>query len=209
MPNPKTSLAAVAASGTPVGRWTVREITLGLSAVLESIQSPLDTGKKPADIRGWIPTLYALTHTTAESERLLAAGGEESYVQAARVGGRDPNRRSPRARRRLHKQRRAVLRRGGHGRGRGRRGKRVRGDGWLIAVAATAAERYGWTWAEIKDGCPLAALLLMIRQPGPFRERDNAAISAEERELIDWMDDRGLEPGDDVSEFFKTRGGGG
>lgn len=47
----------------------------------------------------------------------------------------------------------------------------------------------------------------MLRQPGPFRERDNAAISAEERELIDWMDDRGLEPGDDVSEFFKTRGG--
>ena len=77
MPNPKTSLAAVAASGTPVGRWTVREITLGLSAVLESIQSPLDTGKKPAGIRGWIPTLYALTHTTAESERLLAAGGED------------------------------------------------------------------------------------------------------------------------------------
>lgn len=83
MPNPKTSLAAVAASGTPVGRWTVREITLGLSAVLESIQSPLDTGKKPAGIRGWIPTLYALTHTTAESERLLAAGGEEAYVKAA------------------------------------------------------------------------------------------------------------------------------
>ena len=82
MSNPKVSLAAITASGKKVGRWTVREITLGLSAVLESIESPLDTGIKPKGIRDWFATLFALTHTTPESERILA-DGIEAYRKAS------------------------------------------------------------------------------------------------------------------------------
>lgn len=82
MSNPKVALAAITASGRKVGKWTVREITLGLSAVLESIESPLDTGIKPKGIRDWLPTLFALTHSTAESE-LILADGLEAYRKAA------------------------------------------------------------------------------------------------------------------------------
>lgn len=74
MSNPKASLAAMTASGTPVGKWVVREITLGLSGVLETIESPLDTGKKPKSIKEMFATLYALTHTTPESEQILTKG---------------------------------------------------------------------------------------------------------------------------------------
>lgn len=73
----------------------------------------------------------------------------------------------------------------------------------MITVAAIVAERYGWTWPEIKDGCPLAALFLMIRQPGPFRDADTRNISTAERDLYDWMDAHGKQPGDDVSEYYE------
>jgi hypothetical protein len=75
----------------------------------------------------------------------------------------------------------------------------------MIAAAAGACERYGWTWAEVRNGCPLSVLLIMLRQPGPFRPADSRYITAGERELYEWMDERGLAPGDDVSEFYEEK----
>lgn len=74
MKNPKIALDAITASGTPAGRETVREITLGLASVLEKVESPLVTGKRPQHIIEWAPTLYAMTHTTADCEKLLING---------------------------------------------------------------------------------------------------------------------------------------
>ena len=84
MQNPKAALAAFNASkSVKVGPFDVREITLGLGGVLEQIGSPIFTGEKPKRVHGWIPTLYAMTHTTPESERLLAKG-VEAFNAAAR-----------------------------------------------------------------------------------------------------------------------------
>lgn len=82
MSNPKASLAALTASGTPVGQYVVREITLGLSSVLETIKSPLETGVAPKVIKDMFSTLYALTHSTPHSEQILAKG-VPAYNKAA------------------------------------------------------------------------------------------------------------------------------
>ena len=75
MVNPKAALAAFnAPSSVSVGPFEVRDITLGLGGILERIESPVFTGKKPASVVGWIPTLFAMTHKTEESERLLVQG---------------------------------------------------------------------------------------------------------------------------------------
>lgn len=84
MKNPNRALEALTTSETPVGKVSIREITLGLAGILERIDSPLVTGKNPKFIMEWAPTLYAMTHTTPESERLLAQG-RKAYDQAALV----------------------------------------------------------------------------------------------------------------------------
>lgn len=73
----------------------------------------------------------------------------------------------------------------------------------MISVAAICAERYGWPYAEIKDGCPLAVILMMIRQPGPWREADPRTITTSDKDLFEWMDANGKEPGDDCSEYYE------
>lgn len=84
MKNPSAALAAVNAPLTiRIGPYEVRDITLGLAAVLEAIESPVVTGSRPADLSGWAPTLYAMTHPVADSRRLLTASGVEGYVAAA------------------------------------------------------------------------------------------------------------------------------
>lgn len=83
MKNPDRALAAFTASGTPVGKWVVREITLGLAGVLERISSPLITGILPPHIDGWRKTLFAMTHSTEESESLLSKPAD-AYTTAAR-----------------------------------------------------------------------------------------------------------------------------
>jgi hypothetical protein len=82
------------------------------------------------------------------------------------------------------------------------------GDGWIAALAATAAERFGWTWAEIHDGCPLAVLLLLTRQPGPWHRAPDG-WGLDELDLLDWMAQTGTEPGGDMGGFFGAREGGG
>lgn len=84
MKNPKRALNAVTAPlCVKTGSYTVREITLGLAGVLEMIESPLITGKKPQYIAGWRKTLFAVTHSTEVSESLLAKS-PEAYEVAAR-----------------------------------------------------------------------------------------------------------------------------
>lgn len=61
-------------------------------------------------------------------------------------------------------------------------------------MAAAAIERFGWSWAEVRDGVPLAMLRLLLRQPGAGRPRPDIATA--ELEWMDWMDEMGIEPGE-------------
>ena len=47
----------------------------------------------------------------------------------------------------------------------------------------------------VKDGLSLVALKLLIRQPGPGDDGDDS-MSTLDIELLDWMDEQGIEPGD-------------
>lgn len=99
-------------------------------------------------------------------------------------------RRFPQRRRCRRRKRRRKKRFGGHG------------DGWLISVAALCAERYGWALAEIKEGCSLSILLMLLRQPGPDRAT-GTGITCADMDLFDWMDANGKKPGDDLSEYYE------
>lgn len=84
MKNPTRALAAFTAPpSVKVGPYEVREITLGLAGVLEAIESPLVTGRKPQRPMEWASTLFAMTRSTEESERLLASGGAKAYAATA------------------------------------------------------------------------------------------------------------------------------
>ena len=63
------------------------------------------------------------------------------------------------------------------------------------------AERFGWPWAEIHDGVPICVILLLPRQPGPFRAAADG-WSMDELDLIDWMEEAGVDPGGDMSGFL-------
>jgi hypothetical protein len=84
---PRRALAAVTAAGEEVGGVRVRELTLGLAAVLERIGSPLvcprPEGSRPT-LGGMVPTLYVMTRPAAESEELLADGCEALEREAVR-----------------------------------------------------------------------------------------------------------------------------
>ena len=84
--NPKRALAAVPAAGEQVDGIMVREITLGLAAVLERIESPLVVGRKAGGemrLGDMLPTVYVMTRPAVESERLLADGGLPALRSAA------------------------------------------------------------------------------------------------------------------------------
>jgi len=84
MKNPRAALDAFTRPlTTPVGPYAVQELTLGLAAVLESIASPVMTGRRPKTLAGWAGTLYAFTRPTAASRELLAAAGPEGYEARA------------------------------------------------------------------------------------------------------------------------------
>lgn len=85
MKNPTRALAAFTAPpSVKVGPYEVREITLGLAGVLEAIESPLVTGRKPQRPMEWAATLFAMTSSTEQSERLLASG-REAYAATAKA----------------------------------------------------------------------------------------------------------------------------
>lgn len=85
--NPKRAVKALTACGERVDEVEVREITLGLAAVLELLGSPLVV-KRGAEsgeltLREMLPTIFAMTRSAAETERLLAEGGFEAVMDAA------------------------------------------------------------------------------------------------------------------------------
>lgn len=80
--NPKRALEAVTAAGERVDGILVREITLGIAAVLEAIGSPLVTGRKPETLRDMVPSIFVMTRPAVESETLLA-GGPQALTAAA------------------------------------------------------------------------------------------------------------------------------
>lgn len=85
--NPKRALAAVTAAGEKVAGVQVRELTLGLAAVLERIGSPLVVGVPSGgsvSLRDMLPTCYVMTRPAVESEELLAEGFEALVREAVR-----------------------------------------------------------------------------------------------------------------------------
>ena len=90
MHNPKAALAAYTAPAfVQVGPFKVRDITLGLGGILERIESPVFTGRKPTHVSGWIPTLFAMTRPTEDSERLLVVGIEAFNAAAKKWADED------------------------------------------------------------------------------------------------------------------------
>lgn len=84
--NPKRALEALTASGETVDGIKVREITLGLAAVLETIGSPFVTPRPKEQkllLADLLPSLYVMTHPAAESENMLSTGGPEMLMSAA------------------------------------------------------------------------------------------------------------------------------
>lgn len=85
--NPKRAVEALTAGGETVDGIRVRELTLGLAAVLERIDSPLFAGRPegaaPLQLRDMLPTIYAMTRPAAESEALLTEGGPEMLMGEA------------------------------------------------------------------------------------------------------------------------------
>lgn len=86
---PDRSLDAITASGKIVAGVRVREITLGLTAVLERIRSPLVSPMregKQITLRELLPTMYVMTRPAVDSELLLAEGIEALVAAAIEWG---------------------------------------------------------------------------------------------------------------------------
>jgi len=82
-PNPKAALEAlVHPATTKVGRFEVRELTLGTLAILERIGSPLVDPDEPRTLAAWAETLYALTRPAADCMRALAPGRDAYSAEA-------------------------------------------------------------------------------------------------------------------------------
>ena len=80
--NPKKAIAAILPRPIDVGfGCEVRPITLGMFALLESIDSPLFREKREGEgVKAIIPTLYCLTHSPADC---LAPGLEARAMEWA------------------------------------------------------------------------------------------------------------------------------
>lgn len=84
--NPKRALEALTAGGETVDGIKVREITLGLAAVLERIASPLlvpHPAGAPLQLRDMLPTVFVMTRPASESDALLTEGGPEMLMGEA------------------------------------------------------------------------------------------------------------------------------
>lgn len=73
---PSRGRDAALACGVSAGDCKVREITMAIGALLEEIESPLSTGRKPESSREMLPTFFIMTRPAAESQELLAQGRE-------------------------------------------------------------------------------------------------------------------------------------
>lgn len=82
-PNPAPALDALThPATTKVGRFEVRELTLGTMAILQRIGSPLATAGKKLDFPAICELLFVLTHPAKETLRLLS-GGHSAFEAAA------------------------------------------------------------------------------------------------------------------------------
>lgn len=95
-PNPAPALDALThPATTKVGRFEVRELTLGTMAVLQRIGSPLATRGKELDFPAICELLFVLTHPAKETLRFLAVGRDafeaEAYAWAEGVTNAEAN----------------------------------------------------------------------------------------------------------------------
>ena len=82
-PNPSAALDALThPATTKVGRFEVRELTLGTMAVLQKIGSPLAAPGKELDFPAVVELLYVLTRPAGETLRLLAVGRDAFEAEA-------------------------------------------------------------------------------------------------------------------------------
>ena len=82
-PNPAPALDALThPATTKVGRFEVRELTLGTMAVLQRIDSPLATRGKELDFPAICALLFVLTHPVKETLRILAGGRDAFEAEA-------------------------------------------------------------------------------------------------------------------------------
>lgn len=73
--NPKRSRKAMMATGTKTaGGCVANVLSLGLSVILEDIESPVSDGKIPKKARELMEFMFVMTHPAEESQQLLAQG---------------------------------------------------------------------------------------------------------------------------------------
>lgn len=86
---PDRSMDAITGAGKMVAGVLVREISLGMAAVLERIGSPLvrqmQDGREMT-LRDLLPTMYVMTRPAVDSELLLAEGIEALEAAAVEWG---------------------------------------------------------------------------------------------------------------------------
>ena len=81
--NPDAALEALTRPAkTTVGRFEMREPTLGMMAILEKIGSPFAVRGAKRDFSAFVETLFALTRPAVESLRLLEKG-RDAFKDAA------------------------------------------------------------------------------------------------------------------------------
>jgi len=81
--NPAAARAALLSPPSRrVGRFELREPTLGLLALLEETGSPLAVADAPRTLRAWAETLWAMTRPGPEAAAKLAEG-RGAYARAA------------------------------------------------------------------------------------------------------------------------------
>lgn len=82
--NPAAALEAlVHGATTQVGRFEVREYTLGAFAILDEIGSPFLRKDAPKTLPAFVETMFAMTRPSAETRRLLAQGRDAFAAAAA------------------------------------------------------------------------------------------------------------------------------
>lgn len=81
--NPAAALEALThPATTPVGRFEVQELTLGMQALLQRIGSPVSDRNAPRTLEAWAETLYAVTRPASETRRSIARGREAFREEA-------------------------------------------------------------------------------------------------------------------------------
>lgn len=84
--NPKKAVTALLPPPLRCGDAVVRPMTLGMWAALESIESPLITGRGPSRALELVPSLYLLTHDPREVFRADFLDAAMSWADTQPVG---------------------------------------------------------------------------------------------------------------------------